>query len=237
MIYVILGLSILFIVIGFIVTENNAKYVLSGYNTMSEEERKKVDIKAYIPYFRKFHIFLGISLTVIGSILFYFFNPDWSGVFLGIYPILAYTVFIWKGLQFSTDSNRIPAYFAIAVLLGVAGLISYEYINDTKENEVLVKAKSIEISGSYGEEINKNDIKSIELVNELPAMSVRTNGVALETIKKGYFKTEKGEEVKLLINSVDKPIILITKKNNYKIYYSAKERSNEKIFQELKELK
>lgn len=238
MIYVILGLGILFCAIGFIVTESNAKYILSGYNTMSEEERKKVDIKAYIPYFRNFHIFLGISLAAIGSILFYFFDPDWSGIFLGIYPILAYTVFIWRGLRFSTDSNRMPAYFAIVILLGVTGLISYQFINDIKENEIRVKTNSIEISGSYGEEINKSDIKNVELVNKLPAMSARTNGVAMETIKKGYFRTEKGEAVKLLINSTDNPVILITKKNNFKIYYSAKEHSNEKIYRELiKELK
>ena len=41
MIYVIIGMSVLFVAIGFLVTERNAKYLLAGYNTMSEEERKK----------------------------------------------------------------------------------------------------------------------------------------------------------------------------------------------------
>jgi hypothetical protein len=43
---------------------------------MSEQERQKFDIKSYIAYFKKFHIFLGISLFIIGSILYYFINPD-----------------------------------------------------------------------------------------------------------------------------------------------------------------
>ncbi|MFB9052776.1 DUF3784 domain-containing protein [Formosa undariae] len=34
-------MSILFIIIEFIVTENNAKYLLSGYNTMSDDTQKK----------------------------------------------------------------------------------------------------------------------------------------------------------------------------------------------------
>ena len=65
----ILILSSIFIAIAFIVNENNAKYLLSGYNTMSEEERMKFDIKSYIPFFRNFHIFLGISLLIISLIL------------------------------------------------------------------------------------------------------------------------------------------------------------------------
>jgi hypothetical protein len=44
MIYAILGTSLLFVAIGFIVDEKNAKYLLSGYNTMNEEDRQKVDI-------------------------------------------------------------------------------------------------------------------------------------------------------------------------------------------------
>lgn len=76
MITVFVGISLLFIAIGFIVTENNAKYVLSGYNTMNEEDRKKVDIKKYIPYFRNFHIFLGISYLVLGLTLTFFINEN-----------------------------------------------------------------------------------------------------------------------------------------------------------------
>jgi hypothetical protein len=44
-------------------------------------------------------------------------------------------------------------------------------------------------------------------VNELPEISIKkTNGFALHTIKKGNFKTKNGENVKLLINSVEQPL-------------------------------
>ncbi|HBK84391.1 MAG TPA: hypothetical protein DDZ41_12505, partial [Flavobacterium sp.] len=51
MIITITLLSLVFIGIAFLVTENNAKYLLSGFNTMSEDERQKFDIKSYIAYF------------------------------------------------------------------------------------------------------------------------------------------------------------------------------------------
>ena len=96
MIIGIIILSLLFIGIGFIVTENNAKYLLSGYNSMSENERKNIDIKSYIPYFRNFHVFLGISLFIIGAFLYYYVDSDWSGIFMGTYPFLAYIYFIFE---------------------------------------------------------------------------------------------------------------------------------------------
>ncbi len=54
MLYVIVGMGILFTSLGFIVTENNAQYLLAGYNTMSEDDRKNFDLPAYIRFFKNF---------------------------------------------------------------------------------------------------------------------------------------------------------------------------------------
>lgn len=43
MLFPILFISILLTGIGFLVTEENASYLLSGYNTMSEEEKKEFE--------------------------------------------------------------------------------------------------------------------------------------------------------------------------------------------------
>jgi UDP-N-acetyl-D-mannosaminuronic acid transferase (WecB/TagA/CpsF family) len=70
-------------------------------------------------------------------------------------------------------------------------------------------------------------------VDSLPEISNKLNGFALETIKKGYFKTATQEKVILLINSTKTPLILITKTNGEKIYYSSKDKSNKPIFDAL----
>ena len=67
--FFILILGAFFAGIGFLIHEGNAKYLLAGYNTMGESERKKVDLSRFIPYFRRFHIFLGASFTVLGLLL------------------------------------------------------------------------------------------------------------------------------------------------------------------------
>jgi hypothetical protein len=237
MIKLILILSSILIAIAFIVTENNAKYLLSGYNTMPEAERQNFDIKSYIPFFRNFHIFLGVSLLILSTLLFYFVNPDWCGIFLGTYPILAYVYFVWKSNQFGKNKSKkqkIMGYISISVMFLIFVAIVYNLQVTLKDNEIIVANKTIEITGDYGTEIKISDLKSIELVDKAPEISSKTNGFALETIKKGLFNTVNNEKVTLLINSQKTPIILFITNDNQKIYYSSKDKSNVEIYNEVK---
>ncbi|HET8809031.1 MAG TPA: DUF3784 domain-containing protein [Flavobacteriaceae bacterium] len=233
--YVLLGMSLLFVAIGFILTENNAAQLLSGYNTMAKEDREKVDIKGYIPYFKKFHVFLGVSLFVFGTILIYFVHVDVGWVFVAIYPILAYIYFAITSSKFSKGTNtkkdKVAIFILVGVLLFMVGLILYGF----KENRLIFDSEKIEFEGSYGETLTTDQIKSIQLVEELPEISIKASGFALGTVKKGYFKTENGEKIKLILNAANKPYLLVTKTNGQKIYYSAKDDSNEAILNELKQ--
>lgn len=239
MIVPILILSTIFMAIAFIVNENNAKYLLSGYNTMSEVERQNFEIKAYILFFRNFHFFLGFSLLIISTLLLYFVNSDWSGIFLGTYPLLIYVYFIWKSNQFAKNKSKkqnITTFIAMTIMFLLFVVIVYQLKNSLKDNEIIIDRNKIEITGEYGTKITIRDLKCIELIDKLPEISSKTNGFALQTIKKGFFKTVKGEKVKLLINSKRTPIILLITNDNQKIYYSAKDRSNQDIYRELKSI-
>lgn len=235
MIYFLLGMSLLFVAIGFIVTERNAKYTLSGYNLMSEEARKRIDIKSYLSFFRKFHVFLGVTLLILGAALTYLINENVGLIFLVIYPILAYTYLLIASSKYSKGSsalwNKVVIFIMIGTLLFVVGLLGYGF----KENKLVFDAQRIEIKRIYGETLSQNQIESIELVNQLPNITYKTNGFALGSIKKGYFKTENGEMVKLILNSDNKPYILFVKSDGKKIYYSAKKAPNEMIFNQMKQ--
>lgn len=236
MITPILILSSIFILIAFIVNEKNAQYLLSGYNTMSQEERQNIDIKSYIHYFRNFHLFLGISLLIISLFLFYIINPDWSMIFIGTYPIIAYTYFIWKGNHFLKTKNKkqkIMISVSICIMLTLFIFIVFNLETVLKNNEIIFNDNKIEITGEYGTEINRKEIKSIELIDKVPEIVSKTNGFSLATIKKGDFKTKDKKKVKLLINSQNSPIILLTTTDNQQIYYSSKDKSNKEIFNKL----
>lgn len=241
MIYTLVGMSILFVGIGFIITEKNAKYLLAGYNTMSEKDRKKVDIKAFLHHFRNFHIVLGLSLLVIGFLLIYLFNENVGGIFMTVYPILAYIYFMISSAKYSKKINskgisakwnKLGTVILVGTLLFVLGILVYGLNN----NELSFDSEKIVFEGSYGETLTTSQIQSIELVDRLPNISIRTNGFSLGTIRKGYFKTRNGETVKLILNSDNTPILLLTKNDGQKIYYSAKDRSNANLVEEIRKV-
>ena len=228
--YVIIGMGLFFLAIGFIVTERNAKYLLSGYNTLSEEDRKRFDIKSFLPYFRKFHIFLGTSFLIIGLVLLYAFGEPAAGSFLGVYPIVAYLYFVRKNSVYTKGIKVKRTWLVISVvsivLIMVVALLTYGF----KGSQLILTNEGIEFTGMYGERISRNEIKSIELVAQFPEVRLKTNGFALGEIKKGYFKTSTGEIVKLLLNVQQNPYILLIKTNGEKIYFASGKEPNEAIY-------
>jgi len=234
MLYVLIGMSLLFVAIGFTVTEKNAKYLLSGYNTMGKAGRKKFDIKAYILFFRNFHIFLGISLLILGVVTTCTINENTGGIFIVLYPIIAYLYFLLASSRFSTETptkrSKVRVIILMATLIFVAGLLAYGF----QENKLAFDPEKIEIRGIYGETIPRSKTQSIELVNNLPTITLRSNGFALGSIHKGFFRTNEGKIVKLILNSDNKPYLLITKTNGKKIYFSAKKQSNAQLLNDIK---
>ena len=119
MFYVILGMGLLFFGLGFMITENNASSLLSGYNTMSKEEQEKFPLTEYLERFKGFHIRFGILFTVLG-VVFYLTNAELLGWHMGITPILAYIYFFYqtKNLSMKVESQKNSFKVGIAVLTG-----------------------------------------------------------------------------------------------------------------------
>lgn len=228
----ILILSLIIFTVGFILNKNNAKYLLSGYNTMSDVEKEHYDLEAFLKFNRKFHLFLSISLFVVASILHYFVSSIWSGIFLVLYPLLMYIFYVYKSSTYNKNKKK---YNTIIIFLMFVFLfyIIFDFSKTLKDNQILISTNSLEITGEYGTIIKKDKIKFIKLVASYPEISYKTDGFTLGDVKKGKYITNKKEEVKLLINSDKTPLILIITKDNQEIYYSSKNKSNQEIYKEL----
>lgn len=235
MILVLFGMSLVFVAVGYIVTEKNAKNLLSGYNTMSEQERQAFDLKSYIPAFRKFHLFLGISLFVAGAGISILIGDEVAGIFLTAYPLLAYIWFLWIGKKYykgqSSKWNMVGIAILITALVFVIVLLTIGF----RENKLIITAEEIRIEGMYGEKLAISEIETICLTDSLPSISLRANGFSLGKIRKGYFKTAASEKVKLLLNTESKPLLLIVKKTGEKLYFSSDNIQNQSIYNEIQE--
>ena len=100
MIYVIIGVSLIFGSLAFILTKDNAQYLLAGYNTMSKEQREQIDIEAYLTVFKQAHITLAISTLVLGVATVFWFGDRVAAFFISIYPLLFYGNFFFKTYPF-----------------------------------------------------------------------------------------------------------------------------------------
>lgn len=238
MIYVVIGIGLLFIGIAYLITEKNAKYLLSGYNTMPKDQQEKVQLGPYLKFFRKFHVFLGISFIAIAALLHYVISPNGVSLFIGIYPILAYGYFIYgsrgyfKEVKSSSNQLKLGAIILVATLAFVSAIFYLGY----REDDLVFKNDSVALEGFYGEEIDFSKIKSVALVERLPAIRKRTNGFSSGTVHKGYFELKDGKRVKLLLNSENKPYLLFITKEGKNIYYASSKKSNEEIYGQLKNL-
>ncbi len=233
MLYFVFGLGALFILLAFVLTKNNAKYLLAGYNTASQEERDAFDLDGFIPFFKRFHIFLGLSFITLGCFAYFLLGGDAAGGFLGVYPILAYIYFIWKAQKFGNPNKSINSKIGIFVLLITLVFVVGLLMMGMKENRMVIGSMDIEITGMYGDEWTRDEIESIRLIEDLPSISSRLNGFALERTSKGWFKTAEGEKVKLILNTKTPPYIELTFSDGSRVFYASSDVPSEDTYAEL----
>lgn len=94
--------DILFIALALGLNKDNAKYLLSGYNTMSEKE--KYDIENYLILFKKFFLVLAGTSTVVFLILINLWNAKIAVMAYSIYLTVMLIWFAFKGNKFKKDA-------------------------------------------------------------------------------------------------------------------------------------
>ncbi len=220
MLPVALLLSVIFGAIGFIVTKDNASYLLSGYNTLSEQERQAVDITAYLRFFRRFHFVLAVSLLA-GACLLHLLNTNWASQFVTLFPLVAYSYFSVKTASFyrAVAKSAWPTNLFVWVL--VVASISVLKLSTTayESNRLVLHQHQLEIAGDYGFSLNRQAVYRQRVVNELPPIAYRANGFSGGDYAKGRFKVKGGKSVFLFVNKTKRPYLLLeTTKGD--VYYN-----------------
>ena len=217
-------ISLIFFGVSFLVTKNNAKYILSGYNTMSAEARAQFDLEGYLVLFKKFHRILGIS-TFVGTAAIHYFDRNIASFFMICYPLVAYSYFFWKSKDFNSKKTNVRWSKVTSILmLGLAIGIGWFSWRDMQDSKFIFNENQIEITGTYGVTINRSDIDSIALVNQLPPISIKTNGFAAGDYNKGHFRTKDRRSVLLFLDTKIHSAIYIKTKDQ-EIYYNTSQEN------------
>ena len=91
-----------------------------------------------------------------------------------------------------------------AALLGPLFFMNYN-------SEVIITDSAIEIKGEYAMNIPLSDIDTVLLVEELPSIKLRTNGISTRKVDIGNFKMSDGNKCRLYINK-DVPLFVVIKR-------------------------
>ena len=94
-------MSLSYLAVAFVITPVNARYLLAGYNTMSEEKQQAFNIDRYLtvffkPFFRKLSLFPPLSLLALTA----FFESEEAIILWSIIQSLPFLWFVWRSYAF-----------------------------------------------------------------------------------------------------------------------------------------
>lgn len=206
--------------IGFLV--KSAPGLIGGYNTMSKDQKKNVDIEGLSTFMRNGLITIGLTI-IIGYYLF-----KWIGFTLIansmilIVTLVGVTILIINAQKFDhnkTKKTKLTYFILGLVFIFVIGLITYGFI----PSKTIYGNDTIRFSGMYGFEISISEIDNVELSDTLPTIKIRTNGFSFGSVKKGFFNLDKFGKSRLLIHSDTAPYLILSKNNGDKIIINFKD--------------
>ena len=131
----------------------------------------------------------------------------------------------------SAKAAKIAWSFTWIVMVFVAFILVLSF----RPTKITVGEENIKISGLYGRKIPIADIVSVELLDEMPPIAMRTNGSDTGSQAKGHFRFSNGESCMLFIHKQPPYIQMRTIDDLYYLNLSDKEKTIA-LFETLKNL-
>lgn len=205
----------LFIFLGFAVHKLKWYFLISGYNTMSKERKANVDTKGLGRMMGMYMYFLALLFVVMG-ILQLMDKPALLAPIMIVF-FIATIVLVVKAQKFNgnlVDDNgkwkkgaskqlKAPMIITAITIIGVAILLYFS----TQQSGIVANEDALEIGGMYGDVYKWAEIEQLTLMEELPEISMRTNGSAVGSHLKGHFKFKNGEKAKIFVDKSVPPFI------------------------------
>lgn len=232
----IIFLGALFMAIGLLVTKKNAAHVFTTYSHLPYLTRSKVDASREAKAFRRFHFFLGGSLLLVGLGIYDLVDSMAAILFAVLYPLAAYLFFMARSFKGSTRKEARALTFGIFVMAGSILVVLLVLRWGFSPNDFLVNNDMIAITGPYGEKIRAADIASVEIIDTLPPVKVKKNGISIGRINKGFFLLADGETIKLLLDGTYGPYLLITRVSGERLFYRSPARRAEELAEQVRRI-
>ena len=237
--YFILG--IVLIAMGLMVHIFKWYFLIAGYNTMPKEKKVNVDTEGL-------GRLMGIFMYLNGGIFIFMGLLEALGFKPSFLPAIIFfivsTIFLLIRAQ-KFDGNiydnegkvRKGAWKGFVIPSGI-GLVALIFVGvllffSSRPTVVNVLEEGINIEGMYGGVYSWDSIRGVELKGELPTIVLRTNGSALGSSLKGYFRTKELGEVKLFVDSDISSFVYLDTDDGVVIFNLKSVKETRKVFEEI----
>ena len=130
--------------------------------------------------------------------------------------------------------NSVNIGFTAGLLLIAAGLI-LTIVSSLRPARIEVTADSVVISGSYGYSVKLSEIQSVEILDRLPRIKIRRNGIGWPNVKIGHFTLEGIGKCRLYVNRKYPPYVhIVTTDGKHLIFNTKNPEETGAIFDSLR---
>ena len=237
--YMIIGVFL--IVMGLMVHVFKWHFLISGYNTMPKEQKEKVDAEGLgrligIYFYVNGGVLIGmgvlrafgVKVVLIPSIVFFSISTIYMLIKAQKYDGNVYgedgklRKGAWKQFILPVSIISISSIFVVLLLFF-----------SSQPTKVTFVDEGVQIHGMYGDIYSWDSIKTVRLMEELPTIERRTNGSAVNSTLKGYFRTKEMGSVKLFVNTQKRPFVYFETKDEVVIFNTASADETQEIFGEM----
>lgn len=208
--------------------------LISGYNTSSLEERAYMKEKGIGKFVGNY--MYGLAAIILAGFLLKKAGVPYAQDISWVLFVVVIVVMLIRVRRFNppgppSQQRRRTQRLALIITAVVAVIVAWNALPSGIE----LQSDQAEISGAYGTSFKYAEINQVQLLEELPEISLRTNGISLGPINKGHFKLEDGSSVMLFLRNTKPPFIHITFNSDRKpiIINSGDPASTNQIYQEL----
>lgn len=197
---------------------------------MSQKQKDNVDIEGLSSFMRNGLIVIGLVVIIGSPILKLVGLYALSDYFIPAVILGGVIFLVFRARKFDNNDEKLVKssltnVLRIGVLVFVSVMIGYGLIPTGYE----INNDRVKFTGKYGTEIKVSDIVSVTLIDKMPVIKARTNGLGLGSIRKGFFSIEDLGRCRLFLHAGQGPFVKISTKDQGTIFVNFKDKTETEL--------
>jgi len=208
--------------------------LLNGYSNRPEEEKEFLEKSGYLNALGKLFT-ITFWMMLITFIVGLFSTSYLFFIGLGLFTFVLLFGLTWiQRYEVPHKRKKMIGFFGVfsfVIFFSISGVIAW----GVRSNDFIVTETTFEVTGPYSNEWEISEVTSLELLDELPEIKFRSNGISAANKKVGHFKLEEPYGKGLLyISDLTPPFLLIETEEGFLILNDKNNERVEEIYNLLK---